>query len=236
MRYHLRLHYNKGEAGMAKMVDIRCPNGAAADGYLATAANPVGALVALQEWWGLNDQMREVANRFADSGYTTLVPDLYQGRVTQDPDEAGHLMEGLDWVGATEQEVAGAVALLKASHAKVAVMGFCMGGALTVIAGVNLADIDACVCYYGIPPREQADPARLAVPFQGHFANDDDWCTPSAVDELERQMTGLSLPWEVHRYDAKHGFFNHHEAKVYDEAACQLSMERTLAFLSDHLR
>ena len=221
---------------MGSTIEIDCPSGSKVDGYLAEASEPKGALVVLQEWWGLNDQMREVADQLARNGYTALVPDLYQGRVTQDPDEAGHLMDGLDWVGATEQEVAGAVDRLRRTHETVGVMGFCMGGALTVIAGVRLSDVTACVCFYGIPPVEQADPVKLAVPFQGHFANEDDWCTPAAVDEFERQLSSVTVPWEIHRYDAKHAFFNHHEPEVYDETSSRLALERTLAFLSDHLR
>ena len=67
-------------------------------------------------------------------------------------------------------------------------MGFCMGGALTIAALVHIPELAAGVCFYGIPPKEFADPAKIKAPFQGHFANQDDWCTPAAVDELEAAM------------------------------------------------
>ena len=219
---------------MGKTIEFSCPNGTTASGYHAEAAGG-GAIVLLQEWWGLNSQMRGVAERAAAAGFNALVPDLYQGRVTQDPDEAGHLMEGLDWVGATEQEVRGAAQLLGRDGAKVAVMGYCMGGALSVIAGVKLQEVDAVVCYYGIPPVEQADPGKLRVPMQAHFANTDDWCTPEAVDALEVSVKATQRDYELYRYDAKHGFFNDEEPPVYDEACAELSWQRCLAFLNTHL-
>ncbi|MDP6708615.1 MAG: dienelactone hydrolase family protein [Alphaproteobacteria bacterium] len=219
---------------MGETINFACPGGGSGSGHLATAAGARAGIVVIQEWWGLNDQIRGVADRFAAAGYSALAPDLYDGRITQEPDEANHMMSGLDWVGATEVEVQGAVQHLKASCDRVAVMGFCMGGALTVIAGVKLPECDAAVCYYGIPPIEQADPAAMRVPFQGHFANQDDWCTPAAADALETALAGTGAAFEMHRYEAQHGFFNETVA-AHDAAAAALSWERTLAFLGTHL-
>ena len=219
---------------MGQRITYECPGGSEAGGYLKLAEGASAGVIVLQEWWGLNPQICEVADRFVEEGFSAMAPDLYHGRVTQNPDEANHMMTGLDWVGATEVEVAGAIAHLKQHVGKVAVMGFCMGGALTVIAGVKLADCDAAVAYYGIPPQEQADPAEMKVPFQGHFATQDDWCTPAAVDALEARLSGLSTPVELHRYDADHAFFNETVA-AYDEAAAELSWQRTVAFLKEHL-
>jgi carboxymethylenebutenolidase len=220
---------------MGKMIDFSCPNTSTASGYYAQSSATAG-IVLLQEWWGLNEQMKQVAQRVASAGFNALVPDLYQGRVTQDPDEAGHMMEGLDWVGATAQEVRGAAQHLKQSGGKVAVMGYCMGGALSIIAGVTLEEADAIVCYYGIPPTEQADPAQLRVPMQAHFANSDDWCTPQAVNDMEATVKAAGRDYELYRYDAQHGFFNAGEPTVYDEATAELSWQRALEFLNTQLR
>jgi carboxymethylenebutenolidase len=184
---------------MGAMIAFNCPDGSAATGYLAEVDGARAGVVVIQEWWGLNAQIKGVAERFAAAGFTALAPDLYQGRVTGEPDEANHLMEGLDWVGATEVEVQGALQYLKARLERAAVMGFCLGGALTVIAAAKLADCDAAVCYYGIPPNEQAEPADIRVPFQGHFANDDDWCTPAAVDAFETALGATGVAQEIHR-------------------------------------
>ncbi len=219
---------------MGNTITFDCPGGGSASGHLATAGGSSAGVVVIQEWWGLNDQIRGVADRFAAEGFNALAPDLYGGRVTAEPDEANHLMGGLDWVGATETEVAGALNHLKGSCDKVAVMGFCMGGALTVIASVKLAECDAGVCYYGIPPAEQANPAEIGVPFQGHFANQDDWCTPDAVNALAATLEGAVAVHELHRYDAAHGFFNETVA-AHDAQAAAVSWDRTLAFLRAHL-
>ncbi len=218
---------------MGVMIAFNCPDGSAATGYLAEVDGARAGIVVIPEWWGLNAQIKGVAERFAAAGFTALAPDLYDGRVTAVPDEANHLMEGLDWVGATEVEVQGALQYLKARLERAAVMGFCMGGALTAIAAARLADCDAAVCYYGIPPKEQAGPAEIGVPFQGHFANDDDWCTPAAVDAFEAALGSAGVPQEIHRYDAAHAFFNE-TVEAYDAQAAAQSWQRTLAFLRAH--
>jgi len=215
------------------MISFGCPDGNSADGYLAEAPDASSGIIVLQEWWGLNDQIKGVADRFAAAGYTALAPDLYKGRVTQAPDEANHMMEGLDWVGATEVDVRGAINRLKENVDKVCVMGFCMGGALTIIACVKLPECDGGICYYGIPPKEQADPADLTVPFQGHFANTDWWCTPELVSELETVLNGVDAPVELYRYDADHAFFNERD-DAHNAEASALSWERTLDFLKRH--
>jgi carboxymethylenebutenolidase len=219
---------------MGQTVEFNRPDGGTTQGHLAEAGDGKPGIVVIQEWWGLNDQIRGVADRFAAAGYNALAPDLYQGRVTQDPDEAGHMMEGLDFPGATHQDLRGAVQLLKESSPKVAVMGFCMGGALTVAGAVHIAEADAGVCYYGIPPKDFADPGKIGIPFQGHFANQDDWCTPAAVNELEDAMRAAGVAYDVYRYDAKHGFFNE-TSPAHDAACAAQSWERMIPFLEAHL-
>jgi len=220
---------------MGEIIQYTIPHGGTVSGYLAQAPGSAKYVVVIQEWWGLNEQIRGVCERFAAAGFSALAPDLYQGRVTSNPDEANHMMSGLDWVGATEQDVRGAVQYLKTRGGRAAVMGFCMGGALTIIAGVKIPDLDAAVCFYGIPPAEAADPKALRVPLQGHFANQDDWCTPAAVNALETTLKEARVSHELFRYDAQHGFFNEQRPNVHDAAASQLAWERTLRFLNAHL-
>ncbi len=222
---------------MGEMIQFNCPDGGTAAGYLATPAAGDGApgVVVIQEWWGLNEQIKGVGDRFAQEGYRALVPDLYKGRVTQDPDEANHMMSGLDWGGATNQDIRGAVQHLKAGGQKAAVMGFCMGGALVIMAGVHVPEMDAGVCFYGIPPKDAADPQKIAVPLQGHFANTDDWCTPDAVNALEADLKAGGVNHELFRYDAQHGFVNETRADVYDAAATGDAIGRALTFLKAHL-
>jgi carboxymethylenebutenolidase len=216
---------------MGQMIDFARPDGGRTRGYLASAGAGRPGIVVIQEWWGLNDQICGVADRFARAGWNALAPDLYAGRVTQSPDEANHLMTGLDFAGATHQDVRGAVRHLAADGAKVGVMGFCMGGALTVAAAVHVPELSAAVCFYGIPPTAFADPAKIAVPFQGHFAHRDDWCTPAAADALEQALKGAGREAQIHRYEADHGFFNERRGEVYDAACAQQAWDRMTAFL-----
>jgi carboxymethylenebutenolidase len=219
---------------MGAMIDFARPDGGRTKGYLAAAGQGRPGIVVIQEWWGLNDQICGVADRLARAGYNALAPDLYQGRVTAVPDEANHLMEGLDFAGATHQDLRGAAQHLRAQSGQVAVIGFYMGGALTIAAAVHVPEVAAAVCFYGIPSKDFADPARIRVPFQGHFANRDDWCTPAAVDALERALQAAGVRTEIYRYDAAHAFANERSA-AYDVGCANLAWDRMSAFLAAHI-
>jgi carboxymethylenebutenolidase len=215
---------------MGAMITFSRPDGGETKGYLAMAGRDRPGVVVIQEWWGLNDQICGVADRFARAGYNALAPDLYKGRVTAQADEANHLMTGLDFADATNQDLRGAAQHLKAQSAKLAVMGYCMGGALTIAAAVHVPEFAAAVCFYGIPPKDFADPARIRIPLQGHFANRDDWCTPAAVDEFERALKATGVTQEIYRYDAAHAFANERSA-AYDVSCTDQAWERMSAFL-----
>ena len=107
-------------------VTFKRPDGKDVQGYLATPAHAEGApaIVVIQEWWGLNDQIRGVADRLARCGYLALVPDLYRGKSTVEQEEAHHLMEGLNFADAATQDIAGAVAFLRQRAGKVGITGF----------------------------------------------------------------------------------------------------------------
>ena len=222
---------------MGSMIEFARPDGGRSKGYLALAGQGRPALVVIQEWWGLNDQICGVADRFARAGYNALAPDLYKGRLTTVPDEANHLMSGLDFPDATHQDLRGAAQHLKAQSGKIGIIGFCMGGALTIAAAVHVPEAAAGVCFYGIPPASFADPARIKIPFQGHFANQDDWCTPAAVDGLETAMKGAAPEIyrpEIYRYDAAHAFFNE-RSPAYNLDCANQAWDRMSAFLKARL-
>lgn len=116
-------------------------------GYIAGESNKLG-LIVIQEWWGVNEQIKKRAASLADDGFFTLVPDLYRGKVGKTPDEAKHLMDGLDWSGAIE-DIRGAAQYLKSKGCKkVGVMGYCMGGAITIASTVHVEEVDAGSAYY----------------------------------------------------------------------------------------
>src|SRR6187399_2154732 len=118
---------------MGKMTSYNRPDGKSVNGYLAEPAQGAKApgMVVIQEWWGLTDQIKGVADKLAGAGYRALVPDLYRGKVAVEANEAEHLMTNLNFGDAAGQDIRGAVQYLKASGSrKTGVTGFCMGGAL----------------------------------------------------------------------------------------------------------
>lgn len=222
---------------MGEMIQFARPDGKECEGYLATpsAGASAPAIVVIQEWWGLNEQIKKTGDRFAEAGYRALVPDLYRGKLASDADEANHMMGSLDFIDAATQDVRGAVQHLKKSSAKVAVGGFCMGGALTILGAVKVPEMDAGACFYGIPPAEAADPAAIDKPMIFHFATEDDWCTPDAVKELESKLKAGNVEYELYSYGAQHAFMNEARPEVHAPEHAKVAWERTLAFLKKNL-
>jgi carboxymethylenebutenolidase len=220
-----------------KMIEYARADGKTAPGYLEMpiAGKDAPAVVVIQEWWGLNPQIKGVADRLAKAGYRALVPDLFRGKIAKDKAEASHLSNTLDYASAV-LDVQGAAKHLKSfAPSKVAVIGFCMGGALTIIAGAKVPEIDAGVCFYGIPPAQAVDPSTLRVPMQFHFATIDDWNNPPAIAKLEESMKRGRVQYELYRYEAEHAFMNEARPEVYKPDAAKLAWERTLKFLATQL-
>ena len=230
---------------MAKTIEYKRPDGKAVKGYLAepAAASKAPGMVVIQEWWGMNDQIRGVAEKLAKAGYRALVPDLYRGKVALEANEAKHLMEGLNFGDAAGQDIRGAVQYLKASgSAKAGVTGFCMGGALTVLSAVNVPEADAAVIWYGYPPLQYVDASKIKAPLLGHWATQDQAFAISGVDELEKKLREANVKFEFHRYNAKHAFANETadtkklDMLKYDPKAAELAWQRTMEFLAKHLK
>jgi carboxymethylenebutenolidase len=230
---------------MGSTVTFQRPDGQAVQGYLAEPANASGApaMVVIQEWWGLNDQIRGVAERLAQAGYVALVPDLYRGKSTVEAEEAHHLMTGLNFGDAASQDVRGAVQYLKARSAKVGVTGFCMGGALTLLAMSMVPEADAGVVWYGCPPLEYIDATKIKAPLLGHWATQDEFFPIATVDQLEEKLRAGGVNFEFHRYLARHAFAN--EAAVgpgrlpatqFDAVWAQRAWDRSFSFLGRVLR
>jgi carboxymethylenebutenolidase len=230
---------------MAKTIEYKRPDGKTVNGYLAepAAGSKAPGMVVIQEWWGMNDQIRGVADKLAKAGYRALVPDLYRGKVALEANEAKHLMEGLNFGDAAGQDIRGAVQYLKGSgSAKVGVTGFCMGGALTVLSAVNVPETDAAVIWYGYPPLQYVDAKKIKAPLLGHWATQDQAFAISGVDELEKKLREANVKFEFHRYNAKHAFANETadtkklDMLKYDPKAAELAWQRTMEFLAKHLK
>ncbi len=230
---------------MGHMIEFKRPDGQTVHGYLAEAPHAHGSLVVLQEWWGLNDQIRGVADRAAAAGFTALVPDLYRGKSTVEAEEASHLMTSLNFGDAASQDVRGAVRYLKArkvGSGKVGVTGFCMGGALTVLSSMLVPEADAAVVWYGLPPLEYVDASKIKIPLMAHWATQDKVFSMDSVEALEQKLRAAGVRYEPHRYLASHAFANETaqgparlEVTQYDAAWAQLAWDRTMRFLGAHL-
>lgn len=230
---------------MGKMIRFKRPDGQDVDGYLAEPSDgkPAPGVVVIQEWWGLNDQIKGVADKMAAAGYRALVPDLYRGKVALAANEAEHLMNELNFGDAAGQDVRGAVQHLKATGSnKVGVSGYCMGGALTLLASVFVPEVDAAVPYYGYPPLDYIDASKITAPLLGHWAIEDVPFPIAGVADLEKKLAHAKVDFEFHRYQAKHAFANETADSKglamlkYDPAAAELAWTRTMAFFARQLK
>jgi carboxymethylenebutenolidase len=209
-----------------------------ADGFVARPGSGRPGVIVIQEWWGLVGHVKDVVQRYASLGYVAMAPDLYHGKNTLEAEEASHLMSGLDWARAVE-EIGGAVKYLREVEGcdRVGVTGFCMGGALTMLAA-SLTGVDAYAAYYGFPPKEAGDAVnRITAPGLIFFGEHEDFFSvPDAQAFAERQRAvGRSCAVVVYP-GAGHAFFNNDRPEAYVEPAANSAWRRTLALFGTHLR
>ncbi len=218
---------------MGNMVEF-ASNGSMAPGYLAEPESGSGpGLVVIQEWWGLNEHIKDVADRFAAEGFVALAPDLYHGTVTEEPDEAGKEMMALN-LGTAARDLSGAIDLVRerSGREKVGVTGFCMGGGLTLTLAAQRPDaVAVAVPFYGVIPWENAQPdwAAVEASIVGHIAENDDFFGPDAAAKLQTKLDGLGKDATFHVYEeAEHAFFNDTRPEVYHAAHSADAWRRTL--------
>ncbi|HTV21591.1 MAG TPA: dienelactone hydrolase family protein [Polyangiaceae bacterium] len=223
---------------MGQLINLRRPDGATCPAYTSVPdkAEKAPGIVVIQEWWGLNEQIKKTADRLAKEGYRTVVPDLFRGKIAKSSDEASHLMNHLNFVDAADQDIQGCVTYLRETSSRIGVTGFCMGGALTLLSALRVKGVDAGACFYGMPPKTVFDATQVAVPLILHFANTDDWCTPELVTGLKADLERSRSKFELHRYDAEHAFMNEARPEVYEPKSAALAWQRTLAFFDRTLR
>lgn len=224
---------------MANRVEFQAKSGAAAGGELALpeGSGKAPCLLLVQEWWGVNDHIRSLADRFAQAGFLVLAPDLYHGKVTKDAGEAGALMQALDGKQAMD-DIAGAVAFLLAherSSGKIGITGFCMGGAYAFAATSAIPEIAAAVPFYGIPAADRMDFDKMKAPILTHVANRDQWVTPERAEEVVAKINAHGGSAKVEVYNADHAFVNDTRPDVYSPEEAKRAWARTIAFLHQHL-
>lgn len=216
-------------------------NGQKVGAYLATpsGAGPFPAVIVIQEWWGLNAHIKEVAERYTREGYVALAPDLYHGKVTDDPNEAGKLMGALNRDEAIK-DLTGGIQYLKSQKTaradRIGVTGFCMGGSFALLLPCKTKEIKAAAPYYGEVP-DEATLRGLACPVLYIYGDADFWITRDDVRRLEEGLKKLGKPGEVKIYPgAPHGFFNDTRKDVHRVAEADDAWRRTLDFFAKHLK
>jgi carboxymethylenebutenolidase len=218
---------------------VRYPsNGGTSDGYLAVPASGSGpAVVLIQEYWGLVPHITGLADRFADSGFVTLAPDLYHGLQATEPDQAGKMLMGLAMDQAA-RDIAGAAAYLAARPevtGPIACVGFCMGGSLALWSATFSADIVTTVGFYPALPWERMAPEWSN--YQGkraliHCSEGDGTSAAPGIRQAVAAIEGAGGQVKVYDYPGTHhAFFNDDRPESYHRSAATSSWARTLDFL-----
>lgn len=215
-------------------------NGSTAGGYLIapSGGGQHPAVVVLQEWWGLNDNIKALADRFAAEGFVALAPDLYGGRATSEPDEARKLAMSLDMERAVKDMV-GAVNYLSGlpNTAKIGVVGFCMGGSLALLLASKTPRIGAAVSFYGSRPLGEEDAREINCPILAFYGGRDQGIPPERIAANRELWTRHAIMHEIVVYpEAEHAFFNETRPGIYDPEAAADAWQRTLAFLRTYLQ
>jgi carboxymethylenebutenolidase len=230
---------------MSETVEFRS-TGSKASAYLAKPAGGRGpGVLVIQEWWGLDDSMKEMADRIAAAGFVALAPDLYHGQIAghDEMDKASHLMRSLP-ADRAARDMNGAVDYLAAHEAVagrgIGVVGFCMGGMLAWIIATNRPEIvKAVVPFYGFPQgASEPDWSKLKAAVSGHMAEHDDFFQPAAAHALEEKLRamGKDVTLTVHP-GTGHAFMGPHNALgTLDKALADTIWPQAMAFLRQHLQ
>ncbi len=193
------------------------------------------AVIVVQEYWGLNDHIKDIANRYAAEGFIAIAPDLYRGRIAGDSTEASQMMHALKVEDGLET-IKNAIdaAALGYDIAHVGITGYCMGGTYALRAACELEGVSAVAAFYGDIP-EEAVLKRLTVPTIFISGTRDGWINPEKVAELEDAVERFELPVTSVKYDADHAFFNDTRPEVYDAAAASDAWALVVGFFNDKL-
>jgi carboxymethylenebutenolidase len=216
-------------------------NGSTAHGYLALPPGdgPLPGVVVIQEWWGLNENIKDIARRFAAEGFAAFAPDLYHGKVTEEPNEAQKLMMQLDMNRASQELVKATSYLAEQPFMNgrgIGATGFCMGGGLATTLACDSPLIKAAAPFYGGNPHPVDKVRNLQGPLLAIYAEHDGWVTPQVRGELERALQEHGKSFEMKVYPAtEHAFFNDTRPEVYAPEAARDAWEKVVSLFKANL-
>lgn len=193
------------------------------------------AVIVIQEYWGLNDHIRSIADRYADEGFIAIAPDLYRGALATNPGDASKLMQtlkvedGMDTISNAMAKVSDEFGV---TH--FGITGFCMGGTFALRAACEIEGLSAAAPFYGDIPQEDVL-SKLRTPTIFISATQDDWINTEKVAELEDVVERYELPVVSVKYEADHAFFNDTRPEVYDAVAATDAWALVTAFFRDNL-
>jgi carboxymethylenebutenolidase len=219
----------------AESLNLSTPQGPTTAYVARPHAEAKACVVLIQEYWGINAHIRDLAGRFATEGYLCVAPDLYRGRVAADKDEASAMMQALrieDGMETVRKAIAAALHSYKIE--RFTVIGFCMGGTFALRAACEFPELKAAAPFYGDFPGEDLL-KQLKVPTLFIAGERDAWINPQKVNHLQEVAKKYHLPLEVVSYDADHAFFNDTRPQVYDAEAAADAWRRVLEHFSKHL-
>src|SRR5208282_3286640 len=204
--------------------------------YSPAGKGPFPGLIAIHEYWGLNDWVKEQAQKLAEQGYVALAIDLYRGAVATDPDDASELMRSVPHDQAVRDLEAAynyLAARPEVDKSRIGSIGWCMGGGLSLQLAIHEPKLTACVVNYGAMPTDPADIARIQAPVLGNFGADDRGITPDKVHDFESAMKAAGKSVDLKIYDgAGHSFDNHNNTAGYRPEAAADAWNRIVAFLA----
>lgn len=204
--------------------------------YVATPDSPNGkGMIVVQEWWGVNDHIKDIANRYAAEGFTAVAPDLYRGEIARDPDTASKMMHDLAMEDGVDT-IAHALAKARDEYDidSFGITGFCMGGTFALHAACTVDGLKAAAPFYGDIPDEDTL-KQLSIPTIFISGTRDGWITPEKVAGLEQAAERHGLQVETLKYDADHAFFNDTRPEVFDPDAAKDAWSKALAFFKRNL-
>jgi carboxymethylenebutenolidase len=204
--------------------------------YVARPHKEVNAgVILIQEWWGINDHIRDIAGRYANEGYLCVAPDLYRGRVAADTAEASALMNALEIEDGLETINRSVDAAAETYGVKrFAITGYCMGGTFALRAACEMAELKAAAPFYGDIPDERVL-AKLRAPTLFIAGERDAWINAEKVNQLREAAKKYNLPVEIVSYDADHAFFNDTRPQVYNAEAAADAWRRVQEHFRKHL-